>query len=158
MLLLTVTWRFDNLCGSHLQLFLLQLFLLCSVEKSVTSRNQGSTISGSQSFLAETAIWIVEGWKKSMGFVLFLMGNHAQESHTCQFFPFLQDHGVLKPRNIATMATWRNNLSLFTSKLLTADKSRSSMSFLLNSSSSLVSGVTLKMSPNGVLAEHISRV
>jgi len=45
--------------------------------------------SGSQkSFLAETAICIVEQWKKSMFYCFAPECNDAQESHTCQFFPF----------------------------------------------------------------------
>ena len=44
-------------------------------------------------------------------------GSHAQESHTCQFFFFvfflpymyLQNHGLLRSRNFATMARWNNH-------------------------------------------------
>ena len=56
---------------------------------SVTSGYHGSKMSGSQSsFLTETAICIVERWKKSMGYCFVPKGNHAQESHACQFFSF----------------------------------------------------------------------
>ena len=78
-----------------------------------------SKISGSQqSFLTETTICIDEQWKKSMGYCLVPKCNHAQESHTRQFFrfflPFLQDHGFLRSRYIAALATWRNDFfSLF---------------------------------------------
>ena len=50
---------------------------------SERSRYHGSKISGSkQSFLTETAICIVERWKKSMGYRPVSKCNHAQESHT----------------------------------------------------------------------------
>ena len=39
-----------------------------------------------QPFFTETAIYIVEWWKKSMGYRFVPECNHAQESHTCQFF------------------------------------------------------------------------
>ena len=39
--------------------------------------------------LTETAIYIVERWKKSMGYCFVPECNHAQVSHICQFFlPF----------------------------------------------------------------------
>ena len=48
----------------------------------------------------------VKCWKKSMGFRFVPECNHAQESHTCIFFlPYLQNRGLLRSRNIATMAT-----------------------------------------------------
>ena len=50
---------------------------------SERSRYHGSKISGSQqSFLTETAICIVERWKKSMGYRPVSKCNHAEESHT----------------------------------------------------------------------------
>ena len=53
------------------------------------SRYHGSKISGTQqSFLTETAICIVERWKKGMGYHLVRECNHAQESYTCQIFRF----------------------------------------------------------------------
>ena len=63
-----------------------------------------SKISGSQqSFLTETAICIVEQWKKSMGYRFVPVGDHVQESQTRQpfryFLLYLQDHGLLRPRN-----------------------------------------------------------
>ena len=57
--------------------------------RSLTSRYYGSKISRSQQFfLTETAICIVERRKKSMGYRFVPECNHAQESHTCQFFLF----------------------------------------------------------------------
>ena len=70
--------------------------------RSLTSRYHGSKISRSQQFfLTETAICIVERWKKSMGYRFVSECNHAQESHTCHFFFLLhlQDHGLLRTRN-----------------------------------------------------------
>ena len=32
------------------------------------------------------AICIVEGWKKSMGYLFVSVCNHAEENHACQFF------------------------------------------------------------------------
>ena len=47
----------------------------------------GGKISESQpSFLTETAICIVERWKKSMGYRFVLECSHTQESRTCSFF------------------------------------------------------------------------
>ena len=38
---------------------------------------------------------------------------HAQQSHTCEFFrfflPYLQDHGLLRSRNFASMTVWRED-------------------------------------------------
>ena len=46
----------------------------------MTSGYHCSKISGSkQSFLKETAIWIVERWKKSLGYRFVPECNHAQE-------------------------------------------------------------------------------
>ena len=64
--------------------------------RSVTSPYHWSKFSGSQLFLlTETAICIVERWKKSMDYHFdpecnhaLMIIKHAQESHTCQFFPF----------------------------------------------------------------------
>ena len=57
-----------------------------NLERSLTSRYQGSRSSGSrQLFLIKMAIYIAKRWKKSIGcFVPDF--SHAQESHTCQFF------------------------------------------------------------------------
>ena len=71
-----------------------------SIERrSVTSRSHGNQISVSQkSFLTETTIGIVEGWKKSLGYRFAPDYNHAKDSHACQYFqfflPYLQDHGL----------------------------------------------------------------
>ena len=55
-----------------------------------SSHYHGGKITGSQqSFLTEIAICIVDRWKKSMATRFFAECNHAQESHTCQYFRFL---------------------------------------------------------------------
>ena len=67
----------------------------------VRSRYHGSKILGPrQFFMTETAICIVERWKKSMGYHFDPQCNHAQES--CMsflsfffFLPYLQDNGLL---------------------------------------------------------------
>ena len=69
-------------------------------------------------FLTETAICSVERGKKSVGYRFVPECNHTQESPACQVFLFLmrylQDHGLLRSRNFATMATPRNDFtSLF---------------------------------------------
>ena len=70
----------------------------------MTSGYLGSKTSGSQkSFLRETAIYIVERWKKSMDCRFVSECDHVQESQTFQPFPYflsyLQEHGLLRPRN-----------------------------------------------------------
>ena len=51
-------------------------------------RNHGNKMSGSQqSPSAETAIYIVERWKKDVGYCFVPECNHAQESRTCHIFP-----------------------------------------------------------------------
>ena len=56
------------------------------LERSLTSRYQGSRSSGSQQlFLVKMAIYIAKQWKKSIG-CFVPEYSHAQESHTCQFF------------------------------------------------------------------------
>ena len=86
--------------------------------ESVTSSYHGSKISGSrQSFLTETAICIVERWKKSMGYRFVPQRTHAPESHTSHFFRFFSCHifrttASLRSRNFATMATWHDDFSL----------------------------------------------
>ena len=59
---------------------------------NVTSHNHSSKIYGStskQSFLTETAICVVEQWKKSMGCCLVPECSHAQQSHACPCLSFL---------------------------------------------------------------------
>ena len=59
---------------------------------NVTSRNHSSKSYGStskQSFLTETAICVVEQWKKSMGCCLVPECSHAQQSHACPCLWFL---------------------------------------------------------------------
>ena len=87
-------------------------------ERSVTSHHHGSKISGSQqSFFAETAICVVERWKKRMGYRFVQSAIvHRKVIHVISFFfrfflTYLQDRGLLISRNFATMVTWRNNLS-----------------------------------------------
>ena len=70
----------------------------------MTSGYHCSKISGlQQAFLTETVICFVERWKKSMGCRFVPECDHAQESQTCQpfryFLSYLQDHGLLRPRN-----------------------------------------------------------
>ena len=86
--------------------------------RSTMSCYYGSKILGSQqSFLKETVICIVARCKKNMDYCFVPECNHAKESHESQFFrvffcpPYLQDHGLLRSRNFATMATWRSNVS-----------------------------------------------
>ena len=72
--------------------------------RSMTSGYHDSKFSGSQqSFLTETAICMVERWKKSMGHRFVPEFNHAQESYTCQpfryFLSYLQYHDLLRSRN-----------------------------------------------------------
>ena len=65
----------------------------------MTSRYHGSKISESQqSFLTETAICIVKRWIKSTGYSFIFMS-------------YLQNHGLLRARNFATMATGGNDSS-----------------------------------------------
>ena len=53
----------------------------------MTSGYHGSKFSGSQrSFLTETAICIVERWRKSIGYRFVPECSLAQESHICHFF------------------------------------------------------------------------
>ena len=65
-----------------------------SIERrSVTSRSHGNQISGcQQSFLTETAIGIVERWKKSLGYRFAPDCNHAKDSHACQCIRFFFCH------------------------------------------------------------------
>ena len=81
--------------------------------RSVTSRYHSSKISRSQlSCLIETAICIVERWKKSLGYRFASECNHAQERHTCHCCPpYVRNHGLLRSRHSATMATWCNDFS-----------------------------------------------
>ena len=55
-------------------------------------------------------ICIVERRKKSIGYLLFLNAiMHSKVMHVHFFFffflPYLQDYGLLRSRNVATMAT-----------------------------------------------------
>ena len=45
-------------------------------------------------------------WKKRMGYRFVLHVNFV-----VFFLPYLQDHGLLRSRNRATIATWRNDFS-----------------------------------------------
>ena len=89
----------------------------------------GSKISGSQQpFFTATAICIVQWWKWSMGYCFAPECNHAQESHTCQFFfffflPDLQDHSLLRSRHFATMVTQHDNFSPLLQSLQTLQES-----------------------------------
>ena len=65
--------------------------------------------------LLETTIYIVEPWKKRMGYCFVNECIHAQGSHKCQFYVFfchdLADNGMLRSGNFATMVTWCNDFS-----------------------------------------------
>ena len=83
-------------------------------ERSVTSCYHGSKISGSQqSFLIETASCLDERLKKSTGYRFVPKCNHAQKSHTCQFFRVFFPAKFAGPQFVEiqkriTLATWRN--------------------------------------------------
>ena len=63
-----------------------------SIKRSVTLRHDGSKIPESQqSFVAETAMCIVERLWKSIGCRFVPEGSHAQESHKCHLFLFFSD-------------------------------------------------------------------
>ena len=83
--------------------------------RRVTSRYHGSKISGSlQSFLKEKGICISERWKNSMEYRFFLSAvKHRKVIHfkASVFPPYLQLRGLLRSRNFATMAKWRNDFS-----------------------------------------------
>ena len=70
----------------------------------------GCKISVSQqTILAETAICIVEGRKKSMGYPFVPECNRAEDRKSCMsivlfFLSYFQDHGLLRSRNFVTMA------------------------------------------------------
>ena len=90
-----------------------------TTERSVTSRYHGSKISGSQqSFLTETAICIIERWKKSMGYSLFLSLTmhreviHVKSLFVCLFSSIFAGQQFMEiTRSCATMLTWRNDFS-----------------------------------------------
>ena len=80
--------------------------------RNVTSRYYGCKISGSQqSLLTETS----NDGRKVWASVLFPSATMHRKVTQCIFsfffLPYLQDRGLLRSRNIATMATWRNALS-----------------------------------------------
>ena len=79
----------------------------------MTSLYHGSKISVSQqTLLIETAISICERWNKK----LFLSAiTHRKVMSIFSFFfclLYLEDHGLLRSRNFATMATCRNQFLL----------------------------------------------
>ena len=84
--------------------------------RSTMSCYYGSEIFGSQqSFLTETVICIVARCKKNMDY-FFVVQSCKRKSWISifSFFfcpPYLQDHGLLRSKNFATMATWRSNVS-----------------------------------------------
>ena len=85
--------------------------------RNVTSCYPGCKISVSQqSILVETAICIVEWWKKSMGYPFVPECNRAVDRKSCMsifffFLSYFQDHGLLRSRNFVTIAMWHNNCS-----------------------------------------------
>ena len=86
--------------GLHFASFCKREFLeVGNREKNVTSHYHGGKISASQqSFLTETAICIVKRWIKRTGYSFV-------------FLPYLQNHGLLRARNFATVATRSNDSS-----------------------------------------------
>ena len=65
-------------------------------------------IESQQSFLTETAIFIIERWKKRLSYRFVPECNHALESYLSFFsfsLPYLQDHSLLRSRTFATMVT-----------------------------------------------------
>ena len=75
-----------------------------------------------QSFLTETAICIVKRWKKEWATVLFLCAILHRKVIPDNFFVFFPviftGPRLLRSRNFATMATWRNDLSILDGILL----------------------------------------
>ena len=78
----------------------------------------GKITRSQQSFLTETTICIVKGWKKSMGYHFVPKYNHEQESQTCQIFgliilPYLQDLGFCYPgeHDVTTSPLYEMNIS-----------------------------------------------
>ena len=92
--------------------------------RSLTSRYHGRKISRSQQFfLTETAICIVERWKKSMGYRFVPECNHAQESHTCHFFSaILAGQRFVEDPKFSPTATSRNDYSPSSSNTLSSCK------------------------------------
>ena len=83
--------------------------------RSVRSCYHGSKSSESQqSFLAETAICIVERWKKGLQFcswVQLCTGKVIHVIFVIFFLPHLQGHRLLRSRNFATLSTSCNDFS-----------------------------------------------
>ena len=72
----------------------------------MTSRYYGNQISASQqSVLTETVICIVKRWKKVWAAFLFPSACHAQKVMLVFLVPYLQDQGLLRSQNFATIAT-----------------------------------------------------
>ena len=85
-----------------------------TIERSVTSRYQGS--SHVCMVLHRDGHQHRRMMVESMGFRVLPMSNHAQESHTCLFFPFffsaIARLRFLEIQKFSTLATWRNDFSL----------------------------------------------
>ena len=64
-----------------------------------------------QPFLTETAICTVEWWKKSMGYRFVPECNHAQESHTCQFFRCFP--AIFAGRRFVDATPWQRDVTTF---------------------------------------------
>ena len=65
-------------------------------------------IESQQTFLTETAIFIVERWKKRLNYRFVPECSHALESHLSIFFGFTAifvGHSLLRSRTFATMVT-----------------------------------------------------
>ena len=77
--------------------------------RSVTSPYHWSKFSGSQlSLLTETAICIVERWKKSLDYHFDPECYHAQESYTCQFFRFFCHFVCWDPGDDSSVLVYSN--------------------------------------------------
>ena len=74
-------------------------------EKCDISHYHGSKTSGSQqSFLTDTTVCIVEQWIKSIGYGFVPAASMHKKVTRHFFYYYLQDHGLFRSRNFATMA------------------------------------------------------
>ena len=92
--------------------------------RSLTSRYHGRKISRSQQFfLTETAICIVERWKKSMVTVLFLSAiMHRKVIHVIFFSAILAGPRFVEDPKFSPTATSRNDYSPSSSNTLSSFK------------------------------------
>ena len=82
----------------------------------MTSSYHGSKLSGSHSFLTEMAICIFERWKEIVGYRFAPSAIMYRKVIHVFFFTFflsyLFDHGLLRSKNFATMATLSDDFSI----------------------------------------------